>query len=160
MGRIVIPTAAEAELLLRRASERGLIRYLPGDKDFEIITKDKMSQQQVKALELVRQKVLSTWGSTGVQEVINSVYLTLLRCIVVYPVEDESKFSDKKGNVLPDARVVPLGSTAKDLAYTIHTDLGESFLYALDAKTGMRLGADYKLRDSDVIKIVATGRRG
>src|SRR3989304_932849 len=114
-----------------------------------------MSQQQVKALELVRQKVLSTWGSTGVQEVINSVYLTLLKCIVVYPVEDESKFSDKKGNVLPDARVVPLGTTARDLAYSIHTDLGESFLYAIDAKTGMRLGAEHPLKNADVTKIVS-----
>jgi len=157
--RLVIPTAAEAELLLRRASEKGLIRYLPGDKDFEIVGKS-MSPQQTKALELVRERVLSAWGSTGVQEVINSVYLSLLKCIVVYPVEDESKFSDKKGNVLPDARVVPLGSTAKDLAYSIHTDLGDSFLYALDAKTGMRLGAEHELKNSDVIKIVSTGRRG
>jgi len=160
IGRIVIPTAAEAELLLRRASGKGLIHYLPGDKDFEIIAKDKMSTQQAKALELVREVVFSVWGSTGVQEVINSVYLNLLKCIVVYPVEDEAKFSDKKGNVLPDARVVPLGSSVKDLAYSIHTDLGESFLHALDAKTGMRLGAEYQLKNSDVIKIVAAGRRG
>jgi ribosome-binding ATPase YchF (GTP1/OBG family) len=159
-GRFVVPTAAEAELLLRRASEKGLIRYLPGDKDFEITAKSNMSPQQIKALELVREMVLSVWGSTGVQEVVNSVYLNLLKCIVVYPVEDESKFSDKKGNVLPDARVVPLGSTAKELAYSIHTDLGDSFLYALDAKTGMRLGAEHQLKNSDVVKIVATGRRG
>jgi ribosome-interacting GTPase 1 len=46
------------------------------------------------------------------------------------------------------------------LALSIHTDLGESFLYALDAKTGMRLGAEHQLKNSDVIKIVATGRRG
>lgn len=159
-GRIVVPTTAEAELLLRRASERGLIRYLPGDKDFEILAKDKLSAQQAKALDLVRERILSVWGSTGVQEVVNRVYLDLLKCIVVYPVEDETRFSDKKGNVLPDARVVPKGSTAKDLAYLIHTDLGESLLHAVDAKTGMRLGADYVLRNSDVIKIIAAGRRG
>ena len=159
-GRLVIPTAAEAELLLRRASERNLIRYLPGDRDFEIIAKDKLSPQQVKALELVRERVLSVWGSTGVQDAINSVYLRLLNCIVVYPVEDETKFSDKKGNVLPDARVIPLGTTARDLAYSIHTDLGESFLYAIDAKTGMRLGAEHPLKDADVTKIVSAARRG
>ncbi len=158
--RLVIPTAAEAELLLRRASERNLIRYLPGDRDFQVMAKDKLTAQQVKALELVRERVLSVWGSTGVQDVINSVYLKLLNCIVVYPVEDETKFSNKKGNVLPDARVVPAGTTAKDLAYSIHTDLGESFLYAIDAKTGMRLGADHPLKNDDVTKIVSAARRG
>jgi hypothetical protein len=32
----VIPTCAEAELALRRAAEIGLIKYTPGDKDFQI----------------------------------------------------------------------------------------------------------------------------
>jgi ribosome-binding ATPase YchF (GTP1/OBG family) len=80
--------------------------------------------------------------------------------IVVYPVEDEFKLMDKKGNVLPDARLLPDGSTAKDLANTIHADLGKGFLYAIDARSKQRLGAEYKLKNNDVIKIVsATSKR-
>ncbi|WP_456420251.1 TGS domain-containing protein, partial [Methanocaldococcus infernus] len=75
--------------------------------------------------------------------------------IVVYPVEDENKFSDKEGNVLPDAFLMRKGDTARDLAYKIHTDLGERFLYAIDARKKIRLGADYELKHNDIIKIVA-----
>ena len=63
--------------------------------------------------------------------------------------------SDKKGNVLPDAHLMPKGSSAKDLAYSIHTDLGDSFIYALDVRSKQRLGADYKLKNNDVIQIVS-----
>ena len=68
-------------------------------------------------------------------------YFGLLKAIVVYPVEDETKLSDKDGNVLPDAYVMTGGSTALDLAKKIHSDLAEGFLYAMDARTGMRLRA-------------------
>jgi ribosome-binding ATPase YchF (GTP1/OBG family) len=94
-----------------------------------------------------------------VQKALNEAYYGLLNGVVVYPVEDENKFSDKNGNVLPDAFVLPRGSTAKDLAGKIHSDLAESFLYAMDAKRKTRLGAEYELKDGDVIKIVATSRR-
>ena len=159
-GRLTIPCAAEAELLLRRAAEKKLIRYTPGASDFEVLDKEHLNPVQLKALEMVREKVLKIWGSTGVQQAINSAYLDLLQGIVVYPVEDESKFSDKKGNVLPDAYILKKGSTAKDLAYTIHSDLGETFLYGVDAKRGMRLGADHPLKNGDVVKIVSSAKRG
>ncbi|MBI2183916.1 MAG: redox-regulated ATPase YchF [Thaumarchaeota archaeon] len=158
--RKVIPCAAEAELLLRRASQRGLIKYLPGDSSFTVNDEAGLKTEQRKALDLVSEKVLNSWGSTGVQQAINSAYLDLWGGIVVYPVEDENKLSDRKGNVLPDAYVVKKGSTAKDLASKVHSELGRTFLYALNAKTGVRLGADYEMQDSDVVKIVATGRRG
>jgi ribosome-binding ATPase YchF (GTP1/OBG family) len=159
-GRFTIPCAAEAELLLRRAAERKLIRYTPGASDFEILDKEHLNAVQIKALEMVREKVLNVWGSTGVQQVINSAYLDLLQGIVVYPVEDENRFADKKGNVLPDAYILREGSTAKDLAYAIHSDLGETFLYGVDAKRGMRLGADHPLKNGDVVKIVSAAKRG
>ncbi|MEM2210959.1 MAG: redox-regulated ATPase YchF [Nitrososphaerales archaeon] len=159
-GRLVIPCASEAELLLRRAAEKKLIKYLPGDSDFEILDLAKLTSEQKRALNLVRDKVLKVWGNTGVQQCINAAYFDLLQSIVVYPVEDENKLSDKKGNVLPDAYVMRKGSTTKDLAYMIHTELGDTFLYAIDAKRGIKLGADYELKNNDVIKIVATARKG
>jgi ribosome-interacting GTPase 1 len=52
------------------------------------------------------------------------------------------------------------GSTAVDLARRIHSDLAETFLYAIDARTGMRLSSDYVLKDRDIVKIISSGRRG
>jgi len=80
----------------------------------------------------------------------------LLNYITVYPVEDENKYTDKNGVVLPDAYLMKRGSTAKDLAYRVHSDIGDSFLFAVDAKKKMRLGEKYELKDGDVIKIVST----
>ena len=158
-GRVVIAVSAEAELLLRRAANAGLIRYRPGDSDFTIV-RDNMTTQQRKALELVREKVLKVYGSTGVQQVINEVFFNVLNCIVVYPVEDENKFTDKKGRVLPDAFIVRKGTTVRVLAEMIHTELAKGFLYAIDAKRKIRIGAEYRLRNRDVVKIVSATMRG
>jgi hypothetical protein len=49
--------------------------------------------------------------------------------------------------------------TAKEFAYEIHTELGESFIHAIDARTKRRVGEDYELRDGDIIKIVAAKGR-
>ncbi|HEC81321.1 MAG TPA: TGS domain-containing protein, partial [Thermoplasmatales archaeon] len=75
--------------------------------------------------------------------------------IVVYPVEDEHHLTDKQGRVLPDAYLVPKGSTARDLAYKVHTDLGEGFIRAIDARTHRVVGSEYKLKNGDIIRIVA-----
>ncbi len=157
-GRAVIPASAEAELLLRKASKSGLIKYRPGEGKFEVV--GTLTDAQRAALEFVNENLLKKYGSTGVQQAINYIYFNLLDMLVVYPVEDENKLSDKKGNVLPDAHLIKRGSTARDLAYLIHTDLGEGFLYAVDARTKMKLGADYQLKNNDVIKIVSAGKRG
>jgi hypothetical protein len=157
-GYLVVPTSSEAEFALRRAAEKGLIRYRPGDSDFEILKPEAMTEEQRKALEAIR-KVLKKWGSTGVQQVIDKAIYELLNLIVVYPVDDENKLMDKKGNVLPDAFLVPRGTTAREFAYIIHTDLGESFIHAIDARTKRRIGEDYALRDRDIVRIVAAKGR-
>jgi ribosome-binding ATPase YchF (GTP1/OBG family) len=156
----IVPCAAEAELVLRRASERGLIDYVPGDATFTVRPGASLSDAQKRALDLIAKQVLEIWKGTGVQRALNESYLKLLKGIVVYPVEDESKLTDKKGNILPDARIMRQGDTALDLAFAIHSELGSSFLYAIDARTGMRLGADYQLKNNDVIKVVSAARKG
>ncbi len=153
-GRIVIPATSLGELILRKAAEKGFIDYLPGDPDFTIVDESKLTPQQRRALELVRD-VMKRFGGTGVQQAINSAVFDALKMVVVYPVEDPNKFCDSKGRVLPDAYLVPSGTTAYDLAFMIHTDLGKGFLYAIDAKTKRRLPKDYVLKDGDVIKIVS-----
>ena len=70
-------------------------------------------------------------------------------------VEDETHLKDKQGRILPDAYLLPRGSTAKDLAYKVHTDLGDHFIRAINARTHRVIGSDYKLEDGDVISIVS-----
>ena len=158
-GLSVVPCASEAEALLRKASKKGILHYLPGDDSFEVRPNVSLSPPQQKALEIVK-TLIEKYGSTGVQETINIACFKLLRLIAVYPVEDEFKLSDKKGNVLPDVRLLPAGSNAKDLAGTVHADLAKGFLYAIDARTKQRIGADHELKDGDVIKIVSASSRG
>jgi hypothetical protein len=153
---VVVPCASEAELLLRRASEHGLIRYTPGDSSFAIASGSALSPAQANALQLVKERVMGVWGDTGVQRAIDQAYFGLLGAVVVYPVEDEHKLSDKDGRVLPDAYVMSGGSTTLQLARKVHSDLAEGFLYAVDARTGKRLSGDHVLKNGDVIKIVST----
>ncbi len=159
LGNIVIPTSAEAELALRRAAEKQLIDYKPGDSDFKITHPEKLSAGQIKGLEQIKEKILKTNGSSGVQEALNTAYLKLLDMITVYPVEDVEHLTDHNGRVLPDAYLVPRGTTAHQFAYIIHTELGESFLYAMDAKSKRRIGEDAILKDRDVISIVSANKR-
>ena len=158
-GLEVVPCASEAEALLRKASKKGLLNYLPGDSSFDVKPNVALNAQQQKALDIVR-TLMQKYGSTGVQEAINIACFKLLRMIAVYPVEDEFKLADKKGNVLPDVRLLPEGSTAKDLAQTVHADLAKGFLYGVDARTKQRVGADHKLKSGDVVKIVSATSRG
>jgi ribosome-binding ATPase YchF (GTP1/OBG family) len=156
---LVVPCCAEAELALRRAAEKKFIEYRPGDCTFKINNPEKLTESQLKALETIREKVLLKFGSTGVQEAINMAYFKLLNMIVVYPVEDLEHLSDHHGRVLPDAYFVPYGTTARELAYLIHTELGESFIYAVEARERKRVGEDYILKDRDVISIVSAKKR-
>ena len=155
----VIPCSSELELLLRRASRKKIIRYLPGDSSFNINEAATINEKQKQALQKAH-TFLSKYGSTGVQEAINTAIFSSLKFIVVYPVEDELKLVDKKGNVLPDAHLLPVNSTPRDLAEKIHAEIGKGFLYAIDARSKMRLGADYKLKNNDVIKIVSAASSG
>jgi len=152
-NEIVIPVSGAAEIALRMAEKAGLIKYRPGDTDFEIV--GQLNQAQRAGLERIR-SLMKQHGGTGVQQCINRAVFDLLDYIVLYPVEDENKFTDRKGVVLPDAYLMKRGSTARDLAFRVHSDIGESFLFAIDAKTKMRLGEKYELKDGDVIKIVST----
>jgi ribosome-binding ATPase YchF (GTP1/OBG family) len=110
-------------------------------------------------LETIREKILIKNGSTGVQDAINTAYFKLLSMITVYPVEDVEHLADHNGRVLPDAYLVPYGTTAHQFAYLIHTELGESFIYAVDAREGKRIGEDAILKDRDVISIVSAKKR-
>ena len=154
-----LPSSAETELLLKKATKAQLIDYVPGDDTFQGKSDKELSEQQNNALHLAK-NVLTKIQTTGVQQILNSIVFDVLDMIVVYPVEDETKLTNKEGQILPDARLLKNGSTAKDLAFTIHQDIGNGFLHAIDAKTKQRIGADHTLKNGDMIKIVSTLSRG
>lgn len=150
----VIPTSAEAEIALMKAAGAGLISYSPGDSDFNILDSNNLNEKQKKALEYIRENVLKKYGSTGVQEALNTVIFDLLNMLVVFPVEDEHKLCDKEGNILPDALLIVKGSKPRDMAYVIHTDIGDNFLHAVDARSGRRISSDYEIKNLDIINII------
>jgi ribosome-binding ATPase YchF (GTP1/OBG family) len=153
-GYIVVPTSAESELALTNAAKKGLIDYKPGSSTFKILRESDLNDKQKKGLDYIKTNVLDVYSSTGVQKCIEES-VKMLDLIVVYPVEDETHLKDKEGRILPDAHFMKRGSNAKDLAYKVHTDLGDHFIRAIDARTHRIIGADHELKDGDVIRIVA-----
>ena len=149
-----IVTMAETELALKKANDAGIVEYVPGEKSFKIKEGVKLNDAQKNALDYMA-KNMEKYGGTGVQACLEKAAFEMLDLITVYPVEDENKYTDHFGRVLPDAYLLPRGSTARDLAYKVHTELGEKFIRAVNAKTKRTVGADYVLLDGDVIRIVA-----
>jgi hypothetical protein len=154
-GDDLIPCSALAEYFLRKFAEKGIIDYTPGDSDFSIIKSDQLSTKDKATLEKIRENILQKYGSTGIQDIINRVVFEIMDVIAVYPVEDQTKLTDHKGNVLPDVYLVPRGTTAKEFAGMIHQDLAKSFINAVLAKNQRRIGENYELQDGDIIKINA-----
>jgi ribosome-binding ATPase YchF (GTP1/OBG family) len=150
----VIPVVAEAELALRRAAQKGLIKYIPGENHFTVMS-DSLSAVQNEALNRLS-NLMTKFNGTGVQTTLETAVYQAYKGIVVYPVEDVNKLTDKRGNVLPDAFILKSGSKPIDLARKVHTELEKGYLYSIDAKTKQRLSSDYTLKNLDVVKIVST----
>lgn len=153
LGYHLFPCSAESELALRKAAEKGIIEYNPGDVDFKIIKEIDVTHK--RALDYIKDHVMIKYGSTGVQKIIDTAVFDTLQMIVVFPVENEHKMTDGKGNVLPDALLLKKDSTALDLAYAVHEDIGKKFVAAVDARSGKQLSSTYKLKNGDVISIRA-----
>lgn len=146
----LIPTSCEYEIALKLASKNKLINYLPGNS-FEIVGNP--NEKQKEALDKIK-KFIEKFGSTGVQKVLDYTIFNVLNYIVVYPVANENTLTDSENRILPDAFLVKKGSTALDLAYKIHTEIGKAFKGAINVRNGMRIGKDYVLNNNDVIKIL------
>ncbi|MBI3033336.1 redox-regulated ATPase YchF [Candidatus Woesearchaeota archaeon] len=151
---LIIPCSSESELALREASRHNLIEYIPGEKTFTVKNSEKLSEQQKNALSFIQQNILQEYGSTGVQEVLNTAVFRLLKYIAIFP-GGVNKLEDKDGNVLPDCFLMPEQTTALDFAYRLHTDFGKHFICAKDCKTKMTVGKEHRLKHSDVVEIVS-----
>ena len=155
-GGILIPTSAEAELALSRASAAGLIQYRPGGERFTVTEEGEsnLSAAQRNALSSIGES-LAKWSGGGLVGLVGDIVFDRLDRRVAYPVQDETHWVDGDGNVLPDAILIPEGTTAKGLAYAVHTDLGDGFIRATDARSGRVIGADHEIENGDVIRIHA-----
>jgi len=153
LDKPVIPATAQGELALRRGVEQSVIEYDPGDATFEM--GDAITGQQRTVLTELGE-TMDRWDGTGVQAALNYAVYELLEHVTVYPVQDATHWTDARGNVLPDAFLLPRGSTPRDLAYAVHTDIGEGYLHAVDARSNREVGDGYELDEGDVVKIVST----
>lgn len=149
---IIIPCSSESELALKEAAHHELIDYTPGEKNFEI--KGSPNENQKQALEFIKTNILQKFElGTGVQDILNKIIFETLNQIAVFPVAN-SHLQDKDGNVLPDCFLVDQGTTALELAFKIHTDIGNKFIKAIDLKTKKIIGKDHPLNNLDVIEIM------
>ena len=148
---ICIKCSAEVELGLREAAKKGLVEYVPGSQDLKILDEGKISSEQKKGLDFVREYLKK--NSTGVQETLDKAVFDVLKYITVFP-GGVNKLEDKDGNVLPDCFLLREGSTALDFAFSLHTDIGNNFIRAIDVRTKRVIGKDAKLKNRDVIEII------
>lgn len=148
---LIVPCSAESELALREAAKAELIKYIPGNPDFEIT--GNVDERKKKGLEFIREKIFKKWKSTGVQQVLNTAVFDYLKCVYVFP-GGLNKLSDSKGNILPDCFLLPPGTTSLDFAFRIHTDIGKGFVKAIDVRKRIPIGKDTILKNGDVIEIM------
>jgi ribosome-binding ATPase YchF (GTP1/OBG family) len=153
LDKPVVPTTAEGELALRRAADNDLVDYDPGDTEFAIV--GDVSDDQRTALEGL-QETVTRWDGTGVQQALNTAVYDLLDHLTAYPVQDASNWTDGTGTMLPDAFLLPQGSTPLDLAYAVHSDIGDGYLHAIDARSQREIGEGTQLEAGAVVKIVST----
>jgi ribosome-binding ATPase YchF (GTP1/OBG family) len=156
---IVIPVSGDSEFVLRRAEQKGLIKYSPGSETFEIIKPDDLNEKQINALNFIKKGIMGEYMRTGVQFAINVAVFKLLKMNSIYPVADEKNLADKKGRVLPDLILLKDGATINDLAKEIHSDLTKGLLYGKDLRYNLRLPIDYQLRDRDVVSLVSAAKK-
>ena len=148
----IIPASAHMEKALKKGAQKNVLDYNPGENNFEIL-KDVPEEKQ-KMLTQV-QEFLDEYNGTGVQKALETALFDELGVIAVFPGGSDG-LGDEHGNILPDCFLLPENSTAEDFAYTIHSDLGEGFIHAIDVRENQQIGSDHELKHRDVIEIVSS----
>ncbi|NMA44867.1 MAG: redox-regulated ATPase YchF [Candidatus Diapherotrites archaeon] len=147
----IIPCSAASELALKKATKQNILKYYAGENDFEII--GEINDKQKTGLETIKKNVLEKFGGTGVQNCLDHTIFNVLEYFPVFPGGTKG-LADKDGNILPDCFLLPPKSTALDFAYTLHTDMGDGFIRAIDVKTKQIIGKEHPLKKGDVIEII------
>ncbi|MCX8162952.1 MAG: YchF-related putative GTPase [Candidatus Micrarchaeota archaeon] len=151
----LIASSAEYEYSLALAAKKGLIEYNYAKNSIKIL--EGLSSEQKRAIEQIKEYIKANNG-TGVWEVLKQLIFEKMKMITAYPVEDENKYCDSKGRVLPDAFLIKSGTKLIDFATLVHSDFANYFVGAIDAKTKKNLSKEYIIKDKDVIKLIAAKR--
>lgn len=153
---MIVPCSSESELALKEAAKHKLIDYIPGANDFTITPEGqtKLSDRQKMGLEFIKKNVIGKFGSTGVQDVLDSAVFKLLKYIAVFPA-GANKLADSNGNIMPDCFLMPPGTTALDFAFKLHTDFGKKFIKAINARTKLPIGKDHPLNHRECLEIMS-----
>ena len=137
------------EMAIGRALASGII----SSPDTPLETKPELKDAQKDAIARIN-SFFNIPHTSRIGKIISGIVYGLLHYIVVFPVYDEGKWCDREGNILPDAFLMREGSSALDLAFSVHTEIGEGFIRAINGRTRMVVSKEYQLKDGDVIKIV------
>ena len=137
------------EMAIARALASGII----SSPDMPLEAKPGLKDAQKDAIARIN-AFFNIPNTSRIGKVISGIVYGLLHYIVVFPVYDEGKWCDREGNILPDAFLMRDGSNALDLAFSVHTEIGEGFIRAINGRTRMVVSKEYQLKDGDVIKIV------
>jgi len=151
----IIACSAASELSLRKAAKANILKYYSGWNHFEVL--GILNEKQKAGLETIQHNVLEKFGGTGVQECLDTAIFKLLEYFPVFPGGTKG-LADSMGRVIPDCFLMPKASKAIDFAFTLHTDMGEGFIRAIDVKTKQVIGRDHLLKYGDVIEIVFNKR--
>jgi ribosome-binding ATPase YchF (GTP1/OBG family) len=155
----IYPASGKIEFVLRTYAKNGIIEYLPGDSDFKTLKPEALKPQEIDVLNMIKEKILKPFGSTGVQQALNDSVFKGLNMIVVYPVADETHYTDNDGNVLPNAYLVEKNTKLIDFVATkIHTEIAKNFIFGVHAVNKKRLGKDYELQNNDIVRIVTAAK--
>jgi hypothetical protein len=149
--KVIVACSAASELSLRKAAKQGILKYYPGWNHFEIL--GQLNDKQKLGLETIRKNVLDKFNGTGVQECLDTVVFKVLRYFPVFPAGVKG-LADKEGRILADCFLMPPGSRAIDFAYTLHTDMGDGFIRAIDVKTKQIIGREHPLKTGDAIELI------
>ena len=147
---VIVPCSAASELSLRKAMKAGMMKYYPGWNHFELI--GELNEKQKIGIETIQKNVLEKFNGTGVQDCLDTAVFKLLGYFPVFPGGTKG-LADKDGNFIPDCFLMPPASKAIDFAYTLHTDMGDGFIRAIDVKTKQIIGRDHPLKYGDVIEL-------
>ena len=148
----IVPCSAHAEKALKSAEQAGVVDYRPGYADFDIL--GDVSGDQEEGLEQIRD-FLEEFGATGVQAALETALFDVLGVTPVFP-GGANGLGNERGEVLPDCYLIPPNSTAEDFAYSLHSDIGDGFLHAIDCRSNRQLGRDYEVEARDVIEVITT----
>lgn len=149
--KFIVPCSAASELSLRKAAKQGMLKYYPGWNHFDVL--GTLNEKQQAGLDTIKKNVLDRFNGTGVQDCLDTVVFKVLKYFPVFPAGTKG-LVDSAGRTLADCFLMPPESTALDFAYTLHTDMGDGFIRAIDVKTKQIIGKEHALKAGDAIELI------